>query len=124
MTLLKDDDWKLIESLEYDREATPVYDEWMDSLVWEDEWPIGLSAEAYDTLMSLVTARSLMHDPKKRERLSALSVDVDSLSEIWDQFVQSRLKWPGFERTFLTVKEQEYLTNAKVISRTQSLKRF
>lgn len=109
MINLSDSDLQLLESLEYRDDLQPWYDPWLDCLLWDDEWPKGLSVQGVEFLDSLVTARSLLHDPLKRRSFLDLSLDVDSLMNLWEESYKMNLQWPGFRRTQITQKDLDFL---------------
>lgn len=117
---LKVEDLRLIESVGFQRDASPVYDEWLDALIWDDEWPAGLSLEGNEFVLSLITARSFLHTPQKKDNLAALSVDVESLILLWKESIDSGLKWSGFQRIVLDEKDRNYLLHQKALLKDES----
>lgn len=117
---LKVEDLRLIESVGFQRDASPVYDEWLDALIWDDEWPEGLSLEGNEFVLSLITARSFLHTPQKKDNLAALSVDVESLILLWKESIDSGLKWSGFQRIVLDEKDRNYLLHQKALLKDES----
>lgn len=116
MISLNNEDLRLLESLRYQESLSPKYDDWMDCLIWDDEWPKGLSRAGYEIIEALLTARSLKHDPKKKERMLKDGLDVKSLERLWDDCFRAKLPWPGFRRVQPTREILKFLSDAKLQS--------
>ncbi|MGL5074230.1 MAG: hypothetical protein ACRDBG_00095, partial [Waterburya sp.] len=61
MSYFQGKDLELIESLVYNPDIKPSYDFMRDSLVWEDERPLGLTPEGYEKLCDLWIVRAYIH---------------------------------------------------------------
>jgi hypothetical protein len=98
-------DLELIENLEFNPDLEPSYDAIKNCLVWEDERPDGLTPDGYELLCDLWIARSFIH---RDIPFSSWVLDPEYFGRVWEDAMEAKFKWPGFNRLELAVNEKKY----------------
>ena len=104
-------DLALIESLTYNPDLEPYYDQMRGYLVWVDEiCDVGMTSEGYKKLQDLLLARSFIHLGKP---FSSFILDPTYLAEVWEKVLKSNFSWPGFNRLELSTKDMDFLLKSQ-----------
>jgi hypothetical protein len=98
-------DLNLIESLKFDPNLEPSFDNMRDCLVWSDERPQGLTHVGFESLCDLLIARSFLH---RGLDFSTYKLSPEYYRIIWDRALAQGFSWPGFQRLTLTEKDRAY----------------
>lgn len=101
---LSPDDLLLIRSLTYNPELEPNYEILKNCLVWQDEWPDGLTSAGHEFLCDLWIVRSYLH---RQLDLSA-TLNPAYFENVWKRALKEIPSWPGFKRLSVTSEERDY----------------
>lgn len=105
MHLFSQRDRRLVESLVYDGNAEPSYEQLKDCLIWPDELPENITPDGYEVLSNLWIARSLFH---RGRSFDSYPLDSTYIKKSWELAHQLNLKWPGLHPSRISLACAKY----------------
>ena len=105
MAYFNDRDRALVEALQYDPAAEPSFELLKGCLIWVDERADGLTSDGYERLCDLWIARSFLH---RCEPFSSHPLDPEYFGRVWEEALNDKIRWPGFQRLTLSAADKAY----------------
>jgi hypothetical protein len=99
-------DRDLLMRLQFDRDASPAFEELRCCLIWPDERAESLSSHGYELLGDLWIVRGFIHRHIPRQHWG---LDPDYFQLVWTCALSDVSGWPGFRRLELTEQDRNYL---------------
>jgi hypothetical protein len=103
---LSGEDRAAIESLVFDPTLAPGFEIVKYCLIWSDERPVGISHAGYEYVSDLWVARGYIHRGVPTERWG---LGPEPYLKTWNDALDTCLRWPGFRRLPLSIRDQKYL---------------
>ena len=113
---LTHEDRAAIECLVFDPSLTPRYELLKSCLVWEDERPRRISPDGYQYMVDLWAVRGFIHRGVPLERWG---LGPESFLHTWNDALDTCLRWPGFRRLGLSIRDRQFLDDQVTRSRDE-----
>ena len=107
MYQLEEEELIKLNSLQYDENLKPNFEEIKYCLVWNDELTDGIRWEVRELLYDLIIYRGLIHRQIPPQEWPGN--DPKYFQDAWDFGLKNIPSWPGFKRINLSKQDEEYL---------------